>query len=132
MSEKTQCNQCSKTFRDDESLEKHKRSAHPVLTGSPEKKMEELRDYSIEVIWQFLHSDGKDAGLRALEQSARQALSNYTRSKATESNREQTNFLLARSLSENQQQLAEYIRITMPNSPILKALPSKADGNQPS
>lgn len=133
MSDKIKCNQCSKLFRDGHALAEHKKSAHPVLGGTTfEERFSQLRDKSIDIMWEYLTSDGSDKGLREREQSARQVLSNFTRHEATKSQREQTNLLTARSLAQNPEQLAEYVRLTMPHSPILKALPSKTDGNQPS
>lgn len=133
MSDKIKCNQCSKMFTNDEKLGEHKRVEHPPLGGKDfEEKFAKLRDKAIDTVWQFLNSDGSDTGLHKLEQSARQALSNWTRNEATKSNREQTNLLTARSLAQSPEQLAEYVRLTMPHSPILKALPSKTDGDKPS
>lgn len=133
MPDKIKCNQCSKTFTNAGTLADHKVSAHPALRGKDfEEKFANLRDRAIDIEWEFLNSDGSDTGLRNREQSARQVLSNWTRHEATKSNREQTNLLTARSLAQNPEQLAEYVRLTMPHSPILKALPSKTDGKEPS
>lgn len=133
MSDKIKCNQCSKTFTDGEKLGEHKRVNHPPLKGKDfEEKFAQLRDKAIEIEWEFLNSDGVDTSLQKREQSARQVLSNWTRNEATKSNREQTNLLTARSLAQSPEQLAEYVRLTMPHSPILKALPSKTDGEKPS
>lgn len=133
MSDKVKCNQCPKTFKDGNSLADHKRTAHPQLTGKNfEEKFVKVRDRSLEILWEFLNSEAPDVALQKRESSARQVLSNWTRNEATKSNREQTNLLTARALAQNPEQLAEYVRLTMPHSPISKALSSKQGGEQPS
>ena len=54
---------------------------------------------------------------------AASALSAWSRYKQTESARESTFLLLARELAENKEQLRKYVKIAMPNAPIVKALP---------
>ena len=54
---------------------------------------------------------------------AASALSAWTRNKATES-AQQSNFLvLARELAVNKAEFRKFVKIAMPNAPIVKALP---------
>ena len=56
---------------------------------------------------------------------AASALSAWTRNRQTESAKE-TNFLiLARELATNKDEFAKFVRVGMPNAPIIRALPEK-------
>lgn len=50
-------------------------------------------------------------------------ISAWTRQSQTKSAEKTTLFMVARELASDKQQLAEYIRLTMPDLPIVKALP---------
>jgi len=50
-------------------------------------------------------------------------LSSWTRHKQTQGAREAVRFSMARELAADSERLAEYMRITMPESPVTKALP---------
>lgn len=58
---------------------------------------------------------------------AASSLSAWTRAKATESAREGNFLLLARELAEDKKQFQKFIKLGMPNAPIVKALPRGKD-----
>ena len=60
---------------------------------------------------------------------AASALSAWTRHKQTDSARESNFLLLARELAQNTEEFRTFVRLGMPNAPIVKALPAKKGGS---
>lgn len=84
-------------------------------------KLEQLGDLAIEHLMTYLQGGGDDEGERAARIAA-STFSTYARLKQVDSAREAVRFTMARELSADDSKLAEYMRITMPDSPITKAL----------
>ena len=89
-------------------------------------KFGHLEHLAVEAISEFLESDGGDPSLREKARVAQASLGTISRFRATESARDAMAFHMARTLTSDPGELAEYIRITQPNAAIVKALPEKA------
>lgn len=55
---------------------------------------------------------------------AQSTFASWTRNRQTENARESNFLILARELAEDKNQFRRFVRLGMPNAPILKALPS--------
>jgi len=89
-----------------------------------EKKLAGLADQAIDTLHIFFRQDdrtGKDIGVARV---ATAVLSAWTRQQQTKSAEKATMFMVARELASDKQQLADYVRLTMPDLNIVKALPA--------
>jgi len=89
-----------------------------------EKKLAGLADQAIDTLKHFFRQDdrtGKDIGVARV---ATAVLSAWTRQQQTKSAEKATMFMVARELASDKKQLAEYVRLTMPDLSIVKALPA--------
>lgn len=88
-----------------------------------EKKLVDLADEAIGTLNHFF-SEGehtpRDIGVARI---ATAVLSAWTRQQQTRSAEKATLFMVARELASDKEQLAEYVRLTMPDLSIIKALP---------
>lgn len=89
-------------------------------------QFDRLEHLAIEAISEFLESDGGDPAMREKARVAQASLGTISRYRATESARDALQFQMARSLTNDPDRLAEYIRISQPRSPLVRALPEKA------
>lgn len=91
------------------------------------QKFKKLADDSIDQITSYFDSDGKDQALEKKANAARSVLSSWARHEQTISAREATNFMMARELAQDKDQLEKYIKLSMPSSPLVKALPEASE-----
>lgn len=120
--EKFKCNQCQREFTSQEKLELHTAREHQEL-----KNPEQLLEKCNQVIWDELNSDGQDSALRNKAKLALGYLGVVAKREQTASARDATNFMMARELADDKEQLERYIRATMPSSRIIKELPAKVN-----
>jgi hypothetical protein len=85
-------------------------------------KLEQLGDLAADHLIAYLQGGGDDEGERAAR-IATSTFATYARLKQVDSAREAVRFTMARELSADDSKLRDYMRITMPDSPITKALP---------
>lgn len=88
-----------------------------------EKKLSNLADQAISTLTKFFRQGdhtGKDVGVARVATSV---LSAWTRQQQTKSAEKATMFMVARELASDKEQLAEYVRLTMPDLGLIKALP---------
>ena len=85
----------------------------------------ELYDASRKTIVRFLQNPTDEKAQIQAARTATATLGAVTRHEQTQGAREQTAFMMARELATNNEQLAEYLRASMPSAPVLKALPKK-------
>lgn len=89
-----------------------------------EKKLARLADEAITALSLFFKGKDpthKDIGVARV---ATAVLSAWTRQQQTKSAEKATLFMVARELASDKEQLAEYVRLTMPDLSIVKALPA--------
>jgi len=89
-----------------------------------EKKFAGLADQAIGTLSKFFRQDdgtGKDIGVARV---ATAVLSSWTRQQQTKSAEKATMFMVARELASDKVQLADYVRLAMPDLSIVKALPA--------
>lgn len=86
-------------------------------------KLDKLVGVAMEKLEVFL--TGEDHTSKDISEAkiASGILSSWVRNRQTESAREATSFMIARELARDREQLEEYVRLTNPQSPIVKALP---------
>lgn len=87
-------------------------------------KLASLAEDAIGKLKDFFNQEeytGKDVGVARV---ATAVLSAWTRHEQTKSAEKTTLFMVARELASDKDQLAEYIRLTMPDLGIVKALPA--------
>ena len=92
-----------------------------VVTGLTEATIADLERESAQSILQYLKSN--DSNMLKRAQVAQGTLGSLTRRRATDNARDALMFQMARSLTNDPVQLAEYIRVTQPHAPLLKAIP---------
>lgn len=88
-----------------------------------EEKLSSLADKAISSLHDFFSQEehtGKDIGSARI---ATAVLSSWTRHAQTKSAEKATMFMVARELASNKEQLKEYVRLTMPDLGLVKALP---------
>lgn len=88
-----------------------------------EKKLGSLAEQAISSLREFFNQGehtGKDIGSARI---ATAVLSSWTRHAQTKSAEKATMFMVARELASDKEQLAEYVRLTMPDLGLTKALP---------
>lgn len=85
--------------------------------------LESLTNQAITTLSEFLGSDDVDTKQIGRARVAASVLSNYARMQQVRSAREATTFMMARELAQDSETLAKYLRASMPNSPVVKALP---------
>lgn len=93
------------------------------MTTSTEKKLGGLAEQAISSLKDFFSQEehtGKDIGAARI---ATAVLSSWTRHAQTKSAEKATMFMVARELATDKEQLAEYVRLTMPDLGLTKALP---------
>ena len=86
-------------------------------------KLESLGELAVDHLIEYLRGGGEGDGERAARIAA-STFSTYVRLKQVEGAREAVRFTMARELAHDGEKLAEYMRITMPESPVTKALPA--------
>ena len=80
---------------------------------------DELKEESSNELLRFLREGHEDSAALARARVAQSILSAGTRLEATESAREQTRVVIARGVSRDHEDFAEYVRISLPNLPSL-------------
>jgi len=93
------------------------------VTNNTEKKLGSLAEQAIGKLKDFFSQEehtGKDIGSARI---ATAVLSSWTRQAQTKSAEKATMFMVARELASDKEQLAEYVRLTMPDLGLTKALP---------
>lgn len=93
------------------------------MTKNTEKNLSDLAEQAISKLKKFFNQDdhtGKDIGAARI---ATAVLSSWTRHAQTKSAEKATMFMVARELASDKEQLAEYVRLTMPDLGLIKALP---------
>ena len=71
----------------------------------------------------YLTSDGQDKSLYQQARVASNLLGTWSRLQQTERARDANIIMMARDLAANKDELREYLRVAMPSSPLVKALP---------
>lgn len=87
------------------------------------KKLEELGELAIDHLAEYFRGGADNENEKAARIAA-STFSTYARLKQVEGAREAVRFTMARELAHDGDKLAEYMRITMPESPVTKALPA--------
>ena len=93
------------------------------MTNNADKELGSLAKQAISKLREFFNQEdhtGKDIGAARI---ATAVLSSWTRHAQTKSAEKATMFMVARELAQDKEQLAEYVRLTMPNLGLIKALP---------
>lgn len=94
-----------------------------MTTVNTEDKFAGLANEAMTNLSRFFHKKEhttKDVGVARV---ATAVLSSWTRQQQTRSAEKATMFMVARELATDKDQLAEYVRLTMPDLSIVKALP---------
>lgn len=94
-----------------------------MTRGTTDSKLAALAERAIKSLDNFFNQEdhtGKDIGAARI---ATAIISAWTRQSQTKSAEKTTLFMVARELANDREQLAEYIKLTMPDLPIVKALP---------
>lgn len=94
------------------------------MTKKTEENLGTLADQAINSLKDFFNQEehtGKDIGSARI---ATAVLSSWTRHAQTKSAEKATMFMVARELASDKEQLAEYVRLTMPDLGLTKALPA--------
>lgn len=92
------------------------------------EEMERVEKASLELIYRVLHTDDADPSLLERTRIGQAAFSAIQRRRQSDGAREALHFAMARSITQDPEALATYIKITNPDSAIVKALPeSKED-----
>lgn len=97
------------------------------MTQESEDRFGDLAGQAMNVLQKFFRKKdqaSKDIGVARVATSV---LSAWTRQQQTKSAQETTRFMVARELASDREQLADYIRLTMPDYPLVKALPQGRD-----
>ena len=92
------------------------------MTQGTEVKLEQVAKQAMSELQKFFRkkeATTKDVGVARVATSV---LSAWTRQQQTKSASDTTKFMVARELASDKEQLAEYIRLTMPDFPLVKAL----------
>lgn len=98
-----------------------------MKSGAPEvvKDLDLLGAEAVSALRKFLAGQDNATSLDiGKARVAASALSAWTRHRQTESARESNFLVLARELAENKEQFKKFVRVAMPNAPILAALPA--------
>lgn len=93
------------------------------MSDTTETKLGSLAEQAIGSLKGFFKQEehtGKDIGAARI---ATAILSSWTRQAQTKSAEKATMFMVARELASDKEQLAEYVRLTMPDLGLTKALP---------
>ena len=83
----------------------------------------ELEAKATDTLIRYLDSDGRSKALMKQASVAAGALATASRNRQTSGARDALTFAMARSLTSNPAELADYIRATQPHNPIVPALP---------
>jgi len=89
-----------------------------------EERFVSLADQAITALGRFFRKKERTTKDVGIARVATAILSSWTRQQQTKSAEKATMFMIARELSSDKEQLADYIRITMPDLSIVKALPA--------
>ncbi len=93
------------------------------MTTNTEEKLGSLAEKAISSLGDFFNQEehtSKDIGAARI---ATAILSSWTRHAQTKSAEKATMFMVARELASDKEQLTEYVRLTMPDLGLIKALP---------
>ena len=90
-------------------------------------EMERVEKASLELIYKVLRTDSPDDGLLERTRIGQAAFSAIQRRRQSDGAREALHFAMARSITQDPEALATYIRVTNPDSAIVKALPGGKD-----
>ena len=108
-----------------------------LITPTPSMAPEVLRDLdalgaeAVNALRKFLMQPEHTSLDIGKARVAASALSAWTRHRQTESSRESNFLLLARELADDKAQFREFVRLGMPTTPILAALPPKPGVTKP-
>lgn len=91
--------------------------------GSTEDEFGALSRKAMKQLGEFFNEGEHTSKSIAAARVATAILSSWTRDHQTRSAEKATMFMVARELASDKNQLAEYIRITMPDLELVKALP---------
>ena len=89
-----------------------------------EEQWHALLRLSFASLRQFLEAANTDPQAIARAKLANTFISSYTRHEATASAREQTRLIIGRQLAENPEQFREFVRLAMPDVPLVEAASS--------
>ncbi len=93
------------------------------MTKGTEQKLGSLADQAINNLGKFFNRKERTSQDIGVARVATSVLSAWTRQQQTKSAERTTMFMLARELATDRDQLAEYVRLTMPDASIVKLLP---------
>ena len=86
-------------------------------------QFDKLAIKAMDNLGEFLGNGDTDGKALARARVAATVLSSWTRHKQTEGAREATAFMMARELARDKEELARYIQVSLPGSPLVKLLP---------
>lgn len=99
------------------------------MTQGTEQRFADLAGQAMDNLRKFFRKKERTSRDIGVARVATSVLSAWTRQQQTKSAAEATRFMVARELATDKEQLAEYIRLTMPDYPVAKALPEAREGS---
>ena len=94
---------------------------------SIDEEMQRVEKASLELIHKVLRTDEPDDSLLERTRIGQAAFSAIQRRRQSDGNMRALDFAMARTITQDPEALATYIRITNPDSAIIKALPAPKD-----
>lgn len=88
-----------------------------------DQEMERVEKAALEAVYRYLRNDKPDEELLTKARVAQSQFASIQRRRQSDGAREALYFGMARSMTDDPARLAEYIRVTSPGAPIVKALP---------
>lgn len=88
-----------------------------------EQEMERVEKAALEAVYRYLRTDNPDEELLTKARVAQTQFGSIQRRRQSDGAREALYFGMARSMTDDPTKLAEYIRVTSPGAPIVRALP---------
>lgn len=101
----------------------HMRDRHERENPEVVRDIDLLGAEAISALRKFLAQGEVTSADVARAKVAATAFSGWTRHKATESARDSNTLALIRELAADKEQFREFVRLSLPNAPVLKALP---------
>jgi len=98
------------------------------MRRNTEKNLADVADEAISVLNRFFRQNEHTAKDIGVARVATAVLSAWTRQQQTRSAEKSTMFMVARELASDKEQLAEYVRLAMPDLSIVKSLPPVVNG----
>jgi hypothetical protein len=100
-------------------------AAAEVLPSTPEDRAyRDLEQEAVSTLTKYLRSDDQSPASTARARIAAASISAVTRRKQAQGAARALDYQMARDLARDKSQLEEYVRLTMPAAPIVRALPS--------